>query len=180
MRVLCAHLQDARTGSSRRRTGSRLISTLNSKPRDLNKVCQWRGSEHRQRFCRFRAVQSFVLACYASRCSCTFWLGFKTPLPIGDGGEAVEVRFWCCSDFCPRASQGIERDITSSGICLRCSSSGRNSLGKLPVAASLPCQADGRRDTVVTRHRRCHATAASSDFFCVLSVVQGSTYIVLS
>ena len=53
-----------------------------------------------------------------------------------------------------------------------------NSLGKLPVAASLPWQADGRRDTVVTRHRRCHATAASRDFFCVLSVVQGSTYIV--
>jgi hypothetical protein len=91
----------------------------------------------------------------------------------------VEVRFWCCSDFnSPRASQGIEREITSSGICLRCSSFGRNSLGKLPVAASLPWQADGRRDTVVTRHRRCHATAASSDFFCVLSIVQGSTYIV--
>ena len=29
--------------------------------------CQWHGSEHRQRFCRVRAVQSFVLACYASR-----------------------------------------------------------------------------------------------------------------
>ena len=163
MRVLCAHLQDARTGSSRRRTGSRLISTLNSKPRDLNKVCQWRGSEHRQRFCRFRAVQSFVLACYASRCSCTFWLGFKTPLPIGDGGEAVEVRFWCCSDFCPRASQGIERDITSSGICLRCSSSARPDatalascrslhlcLGKLTAAAT-PSLLD---TVVVTRRRR--------------------------
>ena len=28
-------------------------------------------------------------------------------------------------------------------------------------------QAAGRHDTVVTRHRRRHATAASSDFFCV-------------
>ena len=36
-------------------------------------------------------------------------------------------------------------------------------------AASLPWQAAGRHDTVVTRHRRRHATAASSDFFCVPS-----------
>ena len=34
-------------------------------------------------------------------------------------------------------------------------------------AASLPWQAAGRHNTVVTRHRRRHATAASSDFFCV-------------
>jgi hypothetical protein len=34
-------------------------------------------------------------------------------------------------------------------------------------AASLPWQAAGRHDTVVTRHRRRHATAASSDLICV-------------
>jgi hypothetical protein len=77
----------------------------------------------------------------------------------------VEVRFWCCSDFCLRASQEIERDITSSGrfacaaarvdaTALASCRSLHLCLGKLTAAAT-----PSLLDTVVVTQRRRRVTS---------------------